>query len=203
MGSSSEAHGKCRRRSSRTFETLFKGCSEGKEEFLSPIASLPEWEAVEVEGLFKSIANYEDYGGESEDGESEDGESEDETANLQDYMLSSPPVMKEWAFFGYLIDEPKPDFIKRGSAHLETHEMQYLRVKGALLMPNEEFRRELLRAFIQRVYYVFPILNIFEFLSAIVSDDGRHSISILLFQAVMLSAIPYMIQLPSKTPGTG
>ncbi|KAJ5856771.1 hypothetical protein N7455_007665 [Penicillium solitum] len=106
-------------------------------------------------------------------------------------MLSSPPVMSEWDFFGYLIDEPKPDFIKRGPAHLESHEMQYLRVKGAFLMPNEEFRRELLRAFIQRVYYVFPILNIFEFLSAIVSDDGRHSISLLLFQAVMLSAIPY------------
>lgn len=39
----------------QTFETLFKGCYEGN----SPIASLPEWEAVEVEGLFKSIANYE------------------------------------------------------------------------------------------------------------------------------------------------
>ncbi|OQE43030.1 hypothetical protein PENCOP_c003G01082 [Penicillium coprophilum] len=84
---------------------------------------LAESEAVEVEGLSKSIANYEDYG----------GESEDETGYLQDPMLSSPPVLKEWAYFGELTDEPKPNFIKRGSAHLETHEMQYLRVKGALL----------------------------------------------------------------------
>ena len=107
-------------------------------------------------------------------------------------MLFSPPVIKEWAFFGYLIDEPKPEFIQRSSANLETHEIQYLRVKGALLIPNEEFLRELLRAFIQRVYYVYPILNIFDFLSAIVSDDGRHSVSLLLFQGVMLSAIPYV-----------
>ena len=111
---------------------------------------------------------------------------------MQDPLVSSSPIMNEWAFFGYLIDDPKPDFIKSGSAHLETHEIQYLRAKGALLMPNEEFRRELLRAFIQRVYYVLPILNIFEFLSAIISDDGRQPISLLLFQAVMLSAIPYV-----------
>lgn len=99
--------------------------------------------------------------------------------------------MNEWAF-GYLVDEPRPAFIKTSSAHLEDCEMQYLRVKGALLIPKEEFRRDLLRAFIRRVYYVFPMVNIFDFLSAIVLEDGRHPISLLLFQAVMLSAIPYI-----------
>ncbi|KAJ5357976.1 hypothetical protein N7541_005134 [Penicillium brevicompactum] len=163
-------------------ETQFQGCYEDNEKTPSPIAFLPAWEAAEVEGLFKSIANSEGHA----------GGSKDETAKLQDHMLFSPPVIKEWAFFGYLIDEPKPEFIQRSSANLETHEIQYLRVKGALLIPNEEFLRELLRAFIQRVYYVYPILNIFDFLSAIVSDDGRHSVSLLLFQGVMLSAIPYV-----------
>ncbi|KAJ5585655.1 C6 transcription factor (Ctf1B) [Penicillium hetheringtonii] len=142
---------------------------------------LQKWKDVEVEALFKSIATYENY----------DRESKGETVNLQNRIISPSPIMNEWAF-GYLIDEPRPAFIKTSSAHLEDCEMQYLRVKGALSIPKEEFRRDLLRAFIRRVYYVFPMVNIFDFLSAIVLDDGRHPISLLLFQAVMLSAIPYI-----------
>ena len=100
--------------------------------------------------------------------------------------------MDEHKYFNHLVDEPTPNFIKKSSAHLQAQEMQYLRVKGALLVPNEPLRIELLRAFIQRVYYVHPILDIFEFLSTIASNGGCRPISLLLFQAVMLSAIPFV-----------
>lgn len=65
----------------------------------------------------------------------------------------------------------------------------YLDKKGALAIPPDSLRNELLRCYAEYVHPYMPLLNIHDFIGVIDNSDGTQTVSLLLFQAVMFAAI--------------
>lgn len=82
-----------------------------------------------------------------------------------------------------LDDEPR--FLKPLPARISPEDLEFLRFRGALTIPESGLRNELLRAYVQWVHSFMPVLNLQEFLRCVAENDLNGSISILLFQAVM------------------
>ena len=81
-----------------------------------------------------------------------------------------------------------PGFIKPSSTKMPTEDLEYLAMKGALMLPEEPLRSELLRSHFDFVHPYMPLLNRREFLRSVASGDGSAGkISLLLFQAVMFT----------------
>lgn len=96
--------------------------------------------------------------------------------------------------------QPKPDgtsghlppYIRPLPRHLKPRDVQYLADKGALTIPDEPFRNELLRTYTYMVYPIMPAIDYEMFLQAIVMADGRDPVSLLLFQAVMFAGVTFV-----------
>lgn len=72
--------------------------------------------------------------------------------------------------------------------------------KGALTLPEEPLRSELLRSHFDFVHPYMPLLNRKEFLGSATSDDGsKGKISLLLFQAVMFTGSAVCLHLPFRS----
>lgn len=71
-------------------------------------------------------------------------------------------------------------------------DLDYMQRKGAFLIPEAALRNELLRCYVQYVYPYLPLLELEDFLSAIQKNDGKSTVSLLLFQAVMFAATAYI-----------
>jgi hypothetical protein len=82
-----------------------------------------------------------------------------------------------------LDDEPR--FLKPLPARIAPEDLEFLRFRGALSLPESGLRDELLRCYIQWVHSFMPVLNLQEFLQCVADNDPEGNISILLFQAVM------------------
>ncbi|KAF4610381.1 hypothetical protein G7Y89_g15738 [Cudoniella acicularis] len=101
--------------------------------------------------------------------------------------------------------------------HLDGSDLLYLHSRDALTLPKETLQIELLKAYIEFVNGMMPILDLEEFLSAVkygyegLSDQkgkgierenaGRKQISFLLFQAVMFAGIEYVSMKVLKEAG--
>lgn len=80
-----------------------------------------------------------------------------------------------------------PSWLMPIPAHISAEDVDYLRRKGALLVPEQELRDELLKNYIQFVHPGLPLLDLGAF-QASLQDPSRHGpISLLLFQAVMFA----------------
>ncbi|KAJ4322144.1 hypothetical protein N0V84_004979 [Fusarium piperis] len=98
------------------------------------------------------------------------------------------------------IAQPKPGdppphlplYIRPLPSRLSSRDVQYLADKGALTIPDEPFRDELLRTYIFMVYPFMPTIEIEEFLHPIVMADGRDPVSMLLFQAIMFASVTFV-----------
>ncbi|OQE35235.1 hypothetical protein PENCOP_c014G03122 [Penicillium coprophilum] len=82
-----------------------------------------------------------------------------------------------------LDDEPR--FLKPLPARIAPEDLEFLRFRGALSLPESGLRDELLRCYIQWVHSFMPVLNLQEFLRCVAENDPEGNVSILLFQAVM------------------
>ncbi|KAJ5339102.1 hypothetical protein N7541_011070 [Penicillium brevicompactum] len=85
-----------------------------------------------------------------------------------------------------------PDYIRGLPARLLKEDIDYLAIKGALTIPDETLRNELLKSYIHYVHTYMPLLDLEEFLQTIVQNDGIHRISLLLFQAVMFAGVAFI-----------
>lgn len=72
-------------------------------------------------------------------------------------------------------------------------DVAHLYKKGALSIPQTDFRNELLRAYIEFVHPYMPLIELHEFLASIDSTTGdKPKISLLLFQAVMFVGVAFV-----------
>lgn len=84
-----------------------------------------------------------------------------------------------------------PVYIRPASRELSADDLELLYRRGALSIPEDELRDQLLRAFILYVYPFLPVVDLREFLSA-VEGNGSTRISLLLFQAVMFAGTAFV-----------
>ncbi|KAI5370523.1 hypothetical protein Slin14017_G014020 [Septoria linicola] len=82
-----------------------------------------------------------------------------------------------------------PLYIKPLPSKLDPEDIVYLEKKGALSIPSQELRDELLKNYVEFIHPFMPLLNIHDLVTTIDRDDGSSSISLLLFQAIMFCAI--------------
>ncbi|EAW10932.1 transcription factor domain-containing protein [Aspergillus clavatus NRRL 1] len=89
-----------------------------------------------------------------------------------------------------LDDEPR--FLKPLPSRISPEDLELLRFRGALSIPERGLRNELLRCYIQWVHSFMPVLNLQEFLRCVAENDLNGNISLLLFQAVMFVATAFV-----------
>ncbi|KAH2180046.1 hypothetical protein KXW37_004530 [Aspergillus fumigatus] len=89
-----------------------------------------------------------------------------------------------------LDDEPR--FLKPLPSRISSEDLEFLRFRGALSIPESGLRNELLRCYIQWVHSFMPVLNLQEFLRCVAENDPEGNISLLLFQAVMFVATAFV-----------
>lgn len=83
-----------------------------------------------------------------------------------------------------ILDE-EPRFLKPLPDRVTPEDLEFLRFRGALSIPESGLRNELLRSYIQWVHSFMPVLNLQEFLRCVAENDPDGNVSVLLFQAVM------------------
>ncbi|KAL4792762.1 fungal-specific transcription factor domain-containing protein [Aspergillus venezuelensis] len=88
--------------------------------------------------------------------------------------------------------DDEPHFLKPLPSRISAEDLEFLRFRGALAIPESGLRTELLRCYIKWVHSFLPVLNLQEFLRAIAENDPEGNISLLLFQAVMFVATAFV-----------
>jgi hypothetical protein len=72
-------------------------------------------------------------------------------------------------------------------------DIQYLFKKGALSIPDTNFRNALLQAYIEYVHPYMPLIELHDFLRIVDQNDGENGkISLVLFQAVMFAGTAFV-----------
>lgn len=85
-----------------------------------------------------------------------------------------------------------PQYIKPVPPRIMAEDQDYLRKKGAFIIPDAGFRNELLRCYVQFVHPFLPLIDLREFLAAIEKNEPTNTVSLLLFQAVMFAGTAYI-----------
>ena len=89
-----------------------------------------------------------------------------------------------------LDDEPR--FLRPLPERMSSEDLEFLRIRDALTIPESGLRNELLRCYIKWVHSFMPVLNLQKFLLAVSQNDPNGNISLLLFQAVMFVATAFV-----------
>ncbi len=111
-----------------------------------------------------------------------------------DHMITTTQALLGLQIPGCRPFKALPKYIHGLQSHVPAADADYLIATGALLLPDENLSCELLRAFMQFVYPYVPLLDTDDIFQAISDNDGRNPISILLYQAMMFSALPFVDQ---------
>lgn len=85
-----------------------------------------------------------------------------------------------------------PHYIRELPQRLRPDCVNYLRAKGALKIPADELRNELLKCHVHCVHPHMHVLDIDDILHAIALNDGVHRVGLLLFQAVMFAGASFI-----------
>jgi hypothetical protein len=87
-----------------------------------------------------------------------------------------------------------PAFIKPLPDWLSSDDIDYLQNKGALTIPSNPLRAQLLQRFIEYVYGYMPLLDLAELLQAMELEgkDAAPGLSLLLFQAIMFAGAAFV-----------
>ncbi|KAI1627055.1 fungal-specific transcription factor domain-containing protein [Exophiala viscosa] len=83
-----------------------------------------------------------------------------------------------------------PTFIKPPHRDFDQDELDFLRRRGALSIPEEPLRGQLILACLLYVYPLMPIMDVQEFLDAVEGRSDRR-VSLIFFQAVMLAGVTF------------
>lgn len=101
-------------------------------------------------------------------------------------------------YFGHVSPSPPraanlPLFIKPLPPRIGPDEVSYLEKKGALSLPKQPLRNEMLRAYVEFVHPYMPLLDLHDFLQAIDDPEGKFGkVSLILFQAVMFAGSAFV-----------
>ncbi|KAL5334857.1 fungal-specific transcription factor domain-containing protein [Aspergillus crustosus] len=90
-----------------------------------------------------------------------------------------------------ILDE-EPRFLKPLPPRISAEDLEFLRFRGALAIPEKGLRTELLRCYVKWVHSFLPVLNLQEFLRSVAENEQDGNISLLLFQAVMFVATAFV-----------
>lgn len=82
-----------------------------------------------------------------------------------------------------------PDWIKPLPERFGNDDIVYLQNKGALTIPEEQLRDELLRAYAKFNHPFIPLIDLHQFVRTVSQYDGSQPVSLLLFQAIMFTGI--------------
>ncbi|KAF7180028.1 hypothetical protein CNMCM7691_009081 [Aspergillus felis] len=85
-----------------------------------------------------------------------------------------------------------PSYLACLPQRLHRDDVEYLRRSGALDLPSDMLRNELLKSYLLWVHPHMPMLGLHEFLSAVAGDNESHRISLLLFHAVLFAASAFI-----------
>ncbi|KAF4231752.1 hypothetical protein CNMCM6805_010341 [Aspergillus fumigatiaffinis] len=85
-----------------------------------------------------------------------------------------------------------PSYLAGLPDRLHTDDVEYLRRSGALDLPRDTLRNELLKSYLLWIHPHMPILGLHEFLSAVAGNNGSHRIGLLLFHAVLFAASAFV-----------
>jgi hypothetical protein len=85
-----------------------------------------------------------------------------------------------------------PCFIRPLASHIQPDDVEYLDRKGALTIPEDELRDELLKVYVHVVYPFMPAVDLGDLLTPIIRGDGNNPVSLLLFQAVMFIGVAFV-----------
>ncbi|KEF56101.1 uncharacterized protein A1O9_07682 [Exophiala aquamarina CBS 119918] len=96
------------------------------------------------------------------------------------------PVIHESACLDHL-----PPYIRRPPHKIKPGELEYLSHCGALSVPDDELRDQLLLSVLLYVYPFLPVLDLQEFLDGVEGKDGA-KLSLILFQAVMFAGTAFV-----------
>ncbi|KAJ9237735.1 transcriptional regulator family: Fungal Specific TF [Paecilomyces variotii] len=91
-----------------------------------------------------------------------------------------------------LTKDDEPRFLKPLPSRICREDIEFLRERGALMIPDEELRIELLRSYVRWVYNFMPTIDLHEFLRCVVENDPDGNISLLVFQAVMFAGTAFV-----------
>ncbi|KAF4277777.1 hypothetical protein KXW98_002468 [Aspergillus fumigatus] len=94
-----------------------------------------------------------------------------------------------------------PSYLVGLPDRLHSDDIEYLRCSGALDLPSETLRNELLKSYLLWVHPHMPILGLHEFLSAVAGDNESHRISLLLFHAVLFAASAFVDECHIRAEG--
>jgi len=82
---------------------------------------------------------------------------------------------------------PLPSYVRLPSLPLLPEDANYLQGMGAVTLPEDEFRDELLASYVRWIHPQLPFLDLQAFVAAMTGEDPENQISLLLFQAVMFA----------------
>jgi hypothetical protein len=86
-----------------------------------------------------------------------------------------------------------PDYVKPLPQRIVADDVDYLYRKGALSIPEDNLRNELLRSYIEYMHSYMPILDLHDFLRIISKGDGSIGrLSLLLVQSVMFAGTAFV-----------
>lgn len=87
---------------------------------------------------------------------------------------------------------PLPSWVKPLPDRIEVDDVDFLWRKGALTIPDNPLRDELLGCFIEWVYPWTPMIDISDFLRTISREDGTAGkLSLLVIQAIMFAGVGF------------
>ncbi|KAI1130937.1 fungal-specific transcription factor domain-containing protein [Nemania abortiva] len=87
----------------------------------------------------------------------------------------------------------KYGFLRPLPSKIAPEDVEYLRAKGALSVPNHSLQKALLHAYVEYVHPYMPLLDLHTFLSIVDAHDGsRGQTSLFLYQAVMFCATAFV-----------
>lgn len=90
-------------------------------------------------------------------------------------------------------DHDLPRNIKRLPENLDRNFVEYLTKQGALMLPPDEFRDEVLCRYTEFVHPVLPLLDFNETIAAIDDSTGQSgTISLLLLFSMLYAALPFV-----------
>ncbi|KIW42594.1 uncharacterized protein PV06_06126 [Exophiala oligosperma] len=85
-----------------------------------------------------------------------------------------------------------PSYIRPIRPSIKRQDIDFLSSRGALAIPNDDLRDQLLRCFVLYVYPYMPVVDLEELLGAIDGTNNSPKISLTLFQAVMFAGSAFV-----------
>lgn len=115
-------------------------------------------------------------------------------SKLMNEHVSAPPNRSSASVPLYQDDRSQlPGWLKAPTSRIDPDDLEYLRDRGALLIPNQSLRDECLACFTEWVYPYSPCVDLVDIARAMSGRDGSDGhFSLTVFQAIMFAGIGFV-----------